>query len=78
MKQVLPDLHLRELAPGFQDIVHYDPAVKRAQDVSDKTRAHHELAVDIVVYRHQSDGSEKESGWWVQATAYHEASLRAD
>lgn len=84
MKRALPDLHLRELATESQDIVYYDPAVNRAQNVfdkGDKARAHHELAVDVVVcevYRHQSDGSEKEAGWRVHVTMYEKAALRAD
>lgn len=35
MKKALPDLHLRELVTEFRDIVHYDPAVNRAQNVFD-------------------------------------------
>lgn len=82
MKKALTDLHLRELVTEFQDIVHYDPAVNRGQNVfdrGDKARAHDELAVVVCeVYRHQSDGSEKQTCWRVHVTMNEKAALRAD
>jgi hypothetical protein len=35
MKKALPDLYLREIVTEFRDIVHYYPAVSRAQNVFD-------------------------------------------
>jgi hypothetical protein len=81
MKKALPDLHLRELVTEFLDIVHYYPAVNRAQHVfdgGDKAPAHHELAVVVCeVYRHQSDGSEKRTCCRVHVTMNEKAAFRA-
>jgi hypothetical protein len=80
-KKESPDLHLREMTIMFQDIVHYDPAVEWAQ-IGDGARAHHELALDMLVYRHRSDGSEvkeETNGRHVHVAMHRKAEpLRAD